>query len=381
MKRIVAVKSYGFEWMNTYRLSADDAAAKLEALGVTWLLVQNLLDPLPGSAVDQAPPAAGYDDRRFRDALRSHGLRIFEATAVFFQPSALRNDPSLRPIDESGAPFAQFGWYAGLCPSSPEYLSSRAALCEEVVSTLEPDGIFLSFIRFPGFWEMWMPETPRSTIREYCFCARCTAKFEADTGNALPVGPIARRAAILQHELRDEWTRWKCGVVTDTVATLRAAAQRVRPGVEVMINGLALGRGDYGNAVMEVLGQDIAALSGPADHFELMFYHQILRRDPVPWIRSMTAEARGRTSRTLLACLQGRADYVQPMYAAGRRRPEIPIEEFEAAVDAVAGSAADGVMVYHWKDFLEDELRGAGSMARAIRAYREGRPARGGHVR
>jgi len=48
------------------------------------------------------------------------------------------------------------------------------------------------------------------------------------------------------------------------VATLRAAAERARPGIEVMVNGVALGRAYYGNAIMEVLGQELGALSRAA---------------------------------------------------------------------------------------------------------------------
>lgn len=372
MNRIVAMKSYGFEWANRFGLSAGEAAATFARQGVDWVLLQNLRDPLPGSAVDQAPPGPGYDDRRLRDALRARGLRTFEATAVFFQPAAVAAHPDLRPIDAAGRPFDQVGWYAGLCPSSAAYLAERTALIEEVVATFEPDGVFLSFIRFPGFWELWMPETPRSAIREYCFCDRCLARFQQETGFALPDGPTAARARVLQGELREAWTRWKCGLIAATVATLRAAAERARPGIEVMVNGVALGRGEYGNAVMEVLGQGLEALSGPADHLELMFYHQILRRDPAPWIAALTAEARERTPRTILACLQGRADYLDPLYAAGRRQPTIAVEELEAALAAVAASPADGAMFYHWRDFLEDEAIGGGRLSAALRAFKDG---------
>ena len=372
MSPIVAMKSYGFEWFTTFGLSPRQAADRFVRQGVDWVAVQNLLDPLPGSAVDQGPPGAGYDDGRVRDALRDRGLRIFEATAVFFRPGVLGERPDLRPVGANGRPMEQFGWYVGLCPSSEAYLAERCALMEEVVSRYRPDGVFLSFIRFPGFWELWLPETRRDEIAEYCFCDRCTSRFEAETGQRLPGGPVEARAAVLQHELRAEWTRWKCGLIASVVAELGAAARRAEPDVEVMINGVALGRGDYRNAVMEVLGQDLVALSSQAEHFELMFYHQIQRRDPVPWIREMVTEARSRTSRTLLACLQGSPAYLEPIYAAGRRRPTIAIEEFTSALLAVADSPADGVMVYHWKDFLEDEAIGGGRMTAALRAFKDG---------
>ncbi len=164
MSRIVAVKNYGFSWYTTFGLSEEAAAATMARQGIDWVVVQNLLDPVPGSAVDQAPPPPTYSDLRFRDALRHQGIRYFEASSVFFRPAAAERDPSLTPIDATGRPMTRFGWYVGLCPTSIEYLAEREETVERVVSELRPDGVFLVFIRFPGFWELWMPETSRAEI-------------------------------------------------------------------------------------------------------------------------------------------------------------------------------------------------------------------------
>lgn len=372
MNRIVAVKSYGFEWSNSFGLTEPQAASAMARHGVDWAAVQNLRDPLPSTAVDQIMPPAGYEDGRFRDALHDRGIRTFEATSVFFRPDAYARNVDLQPVDQTGAKMQPFGWYVGLCPTSPTYLAERAAVIEEVTATLQPDGVFLSFIRFPGFWELWMPETKRSEINEYCFCDRCLLRFHVDTGIELPEGSTPVRANILRHELRSEWTKWKCEVIASVVGTLKMAAQRARPDVEVLFNNVAMGRGDYENAVEDILGQSFEALAPETDHHELMFYHQILRRDPAPWIEALVREARGRTQRTLLACLQTKADYLQPLYANGRRRPAISHQEFREVLQAVANSSADGVMVYHWKDLLEDEIVGDGLLTSALRAFKDG---------
>lgn len=372
MNGIVAVKNYGFEWYLRYGLTEAQAAEAMVRHGIDWVAVQNLRDPLPTSAVIQELPGPPYEDRRFRDALRSRDLKVFEATAVFFRPDAYAAHRDLRPVDALGRTMEPFGWYVGLCPTSPAYLAERAALMEEVASTLQPDGVFLSFIRFPGFWELWMPETTREEIREYCFCDRCLSRFAEETGNVLPDGSTAQRSAVLLHELRDAWTAWKCGVIASVIGTLGDAARRGRPGAEVLVNGVALGRGDYRNAVSEVLGQRPESIGEVADHIELMYYHQILRRDPAEWIAQLTPEVRQRTAMTLLACLQGKPDYLAPLYESGRRHPTIPFEEYLAALRAVAASPADGVMVYHWVDFLENELAGDGRMVQALCDFKAG---------
>jgi hypothetical protein len=368
----MAVKNYGFEWSTRFGLTDVEAAGRIASHGFDQVLVQNLIDPLPASAVEQEPPAGAYDERRFRDALRGHGLRVFESTSVFFQPATFAARPDLRPVDAHGRIMRPFGWYVGLCPTSAEYLAGKAALLEEVVTSLDADGLFLSFIRFPNFWELWMPETSRAEIDEYCFCPRCLALFADATGHALPDRPVPEVARLIQHELRADWTRWKGRVIADCVGRLKAAAVRMRPGLEVMINAFGLTASDYGNAVEEVLGQDLELLSPHAEHFELMFYHQILRREPESWITRVVAETRPRTDRTLLGCVQASADYLDPVYAPGGRNPTIPVDEFRGALRAVLDSEADGLMVYHWNDLLADEEAGNGGMVRALRDFKAG---------
>ncbi len=372
MNRIVGVKNYGFDWYTDYGLNEASAATAIVRHGLDWVVVQNQLDPIPTSAVAQRPPGQGYSDRRLRDEMRARGLRTFEATSVFFQPSVYASRPDLRPVDANGFVMEQYGWYVGLCPSSPAYLAERAALIEEVAGELQSDGLFLSFIRFPGFWEMWMPDTPRSSILEYCFCERCLARFQQETGHSLPDGPTKMRSAILQHELRDEWTRWKCGVIAGVIATLKGAMRRAVPDADVLINGLGFSRNDYDNAVAEVLGQDVEALSAVAEHLELMLYDQISRREGPQWVAESTRAARARTSMTVLASLQTKADYLDPMYASGRRRTTLTAEDHEACLKAVLESPADGIMVYRWLDYLESEVRGDGRLLSALRSFKDG---------
>jgi hypothetical protein len=368
---VVGVKSYGYDWANVHGLSMAGAADRLVRHGIDWVLVQNDLDPLPGSAVDQRPPGAGYDDRAFRALLRDRGRTVFDSTSVFFAPADFAADPALRPVGSDGRVFTPSGWYAGICPSDPAYLARKAERIAEVVERFDPDGVFVSFIRFPGFWELWMPETRRGEIVEYCFCPRCLARFQAETGIELPAGDPAAQARLLTTELRREWTGWKCALIGGAVRRLRAAAESVKPGVTVLLNGFGLGGADFGNAVEQVLGQRFDDLDPVVDAYELMFYFQIQRRDPVTWIPARIAEARARSSRTILACLQAGPEYLEPEYAAGRRSRQITDAEWTGALRATAVSGADGVLVYSWRDLLADEARG-GRRVPTLRDYRSG---------
>lgn len=371
MNPIIGVKAYGWDWSSVHQLSMRQAAERMAKQGIDWALVQNLVDPLPGSAVDQRPPAGVYDDRQWVATLQDSGRRVFQSTAVFFAPSEFENDPSLRPVDQYGEVFKPFSWYFGVCPTHPAYLARKIERVAQAVHATSPDGVFLSFLRFPGFWEMWLPDTPRSAIREYCFCERCMHQFAEAHALELPAGGPAVWRRLISNELREAWTDWKCSWIAQVALRLRAAALNVKPGLEFMLNGFGLGTGDFDNAVEQLLGQRFGELDSAFDHYELMFYFQILKRDPACWIPARIKQARAQTSRTVLACLQGQAEYLESMYADGGRERSITAEQWEGALRAVARSGADGVLTYSWRDLLADEAAGGQRVLSMLR-YKRG---------
>lgn len=368
---VVAVKCYGFEWMTELGFDESTAAATMSSHGVDWALVQNVLDPLPTSGVAQRIPDT-YDEARFRDEIRARDIKVFESTAVFFQPHEVEAQPELRPVADDGSPMTKLDWYLGVSPHSRDYLAKRVELMEEVVATHEPDGVFLSFIRFPGFWESITVDVAREDIRDYGFSPGSLARFQEDTGIELPDAPTTVQARVVLGELRSRWTAWKCGVVRESVEALVAAANRVRPETECLINGLPFPRSDRGNISEEIFGQDLGGISTVAEHIEAMVYHQILKEDPLTWIPQVVADLRPRVQGTLLPCIQTTATYTSPPHDGAARNPALPPEEVAAVIRSIAGTAADGVSVYHWTDVAADERAADGLIAHALRRYKDG---------
>lgn len=371
MNRLVGVKCYGYDWANVHGLSMAQAAQWLTDSGVDWALVQNQVDPLPGSEVSQQLPVGVYDDLTFRNRLREQGVRFFESTVVFHDPEAYATDPRLRPVDARGRVFEPTGWYVGLCPSDHEYVKRKAEKVAEAAERFRPDGVFLSFIRFPGFWELWMPETARADITEYCFCDRCLHRFQTEGDVTLPGGTRDEQIRVLLRELYPQWTAWKCRTIAEAVRVIRSAVHDVMPGIPVLLNGFGLGAGDFGNAVEEVLAQRFADLDPVVDFYELMFYFQIQRRNPASWIPQRLAEARAQSERPLLACLQAGPEYLTANYGRSGRSAEITDEEWTAALHAASAGGADGVLVYSWRDLLADQVCG-GRRVRDLLDYRAG---------
>lgn len=362
---IVSTKMYGYDWWSgDYQAVADSLAGA----GTNLVLAQNPIDPLPTSDVQQVRPGGGYDDLRLRRTLRERGIRCFESTAMFFQPEDYRQRPDLRPVGPDGTEMAPADWYVGLCPSDEAYLEERVQLLQRVVTELEADGLFLSFIRFPGFWETWTPGSERQALTEYCFCSRCRRQFTRDTGYGLP-DDVRSAAALLQGELRSPWTDWKCALITAIVSQVKEAVTEVAPGIELMINKVPFVGSELDSAGEELLGQRVELLEDCAEHFEVMVYHQILMRSPAAWIPQVVSELRARTARAIVPCLQVRPTYTEGIFAGAGRREQIGPSEFQEAVTAVAASGAGGIMTYHWSDILHEDASSGGAFSSALLDY------------
>lgn len=357
----VGMKVYDNDWYLKYGLSYDEAAGCLRDWGVTFVLAPSKVAPMPDSAVksevapELAERYAAYDDRMFRNALSRYEIEYWSAVCMFFDPPALQMDPALCPVGSDGRPMEKIDWYVGIAPSHEAHISRKVAAIERVVEELEPDGVFMAFTRWPGFWELWTPHHERQEFPEYSYDAHTLQRFSREAGLALPVLPPAEVARWLDTCARDTWTDWKCGLIFDVVRQVKEAGARLKPGLRIMLNTVPFGADDFLRAGECVFGQRWEALSTVVDVFEVMAYHQILKR-PVSWITAIGEEVKARSGRKTVCTLQAKPLYVDGMHAQERRSSTLEVEEFAAMVQAVEKSSIDGIVVFVWSDFLDQVL-------------------------
>jgi hypothetical protein len=376
----IGMKVYDLQWFTTFGLEPATAARMLRDDGVDTVLVSNRIDPLPNSGVDQrdyltaaATRLAAYDDRVWSEALRDAGLQVYQTTATFFDPPALERIPDAWPIDADGAPEAGFDWYLGVCPPDDAYLAWKIDRVRRVVDELRPDGFFLSFTRFPGFWENWTPDYRFTNADRFCFCPRCRARFAETTGIVLPPGDAAAQARFILDRHGDAWTDWRCDQIVGAIGRISAAASEVVPGLPIMLNTLAFPASDFDglNVRREIAAQDLTRLSAVVDRFELMTYLQILRRSP-EWLGPVVADARRLApDRPLYCTLQVAPLYTEGVHAGRERASDITADDLERAGRAALDAGADGLVFYHWTDFLLDEAAG-GRKRQVLRALAHG---------
>jgi hypothetical protein len=360
------MKVYDYQWATTFGMDAPTAAAALAGDGVDTVLIRNQFDPLPTSGVDQEAylgsgqrlPAA--TDREWSDALRAVGLSVFQTTALFFDPELLQSFPDARPIDANGNPDRGFDWYLGVCPTHEGYLAAKIARLRRVATELEPDGLFLSFTRYPGFWENWVPGYTFTCADRFCFCPRCRERFAADLGLNMPAADAAVQAGFILDEHGSSWTAWRAARIVEAIARIAAVVRAHDPSIEIMLNTLAFPASDFAglDARREIAAQDLTMLRDVVDRFELMTYLQILAR-PDDWLEPVIADARrDAPNRPLFCTLQVAPLYTEGVHAGRGRDQEITAADLDRTARAALDAGADGLVFYHWTDFLVDEAAG-----------------------
>jgi hypothetical protein len=359
------MKVYDYQWAATFGMNVATAAGELARDGVDTALIRNQIDPLPTSGVDQeeylaAGGVTAEQDRAWSEALRGAGMRVMQTTALFFDPQLLAAFPDARPINADGQPDQGFDWYRGVCPTHEGYLAEKIDRLRRVVGELEPDGLFLSFTRFPGFWENWVPSYAFTAADRFCFCPRCRDLFARDEGVELPGGDVAAQARFILERHGPAWTNWRCARIVEAISRIAAAARRERPHLEIMLNTLAFPASDFNGMDVrrEIAAQDLSMLRTVVDRCELMTYLQILdRRDD--WLAPVIADARrDAPDRPLLCTLQVAPLYTEGVHAGRDRPAEISASELERTARAALAAGADGLVFYHWTDFLVDEAEG-----------------------
>jgi hypothetical protein len=365
----VGMKIYDNVWYLRHALEPEQAADILAGMGINYVLTQSKLLPMQDTAIESEVSAAErarfatLDDKTFREALRARGILYYSSILFGFDPKFLARHPDLTPIDQHGRPARTVDWYIGIPSERRINTAHKIGLLEPVVRHLEPDGVHLGFIRWPGFWEIWLDDVERADMPDYCYGRETLARFCRETGIDVPLADPAAAAALIAAQHRTAWRDWKCGITVETVREVRSALRAIKPDLQIAINTLPFFITDFDNAVEEVFGQSPTRLADVADVFEVMGYHQIMRK-PASWPGAVAGDIKMRSAKTTVCTIQGSALYLDGMHANRGRATTLDTDEFIRTVDGVEASAADGLCVFTFTDFLD--MRGTADGRRRI---------------
>ncbi len=358
MRRFLAgLKVYSLDWYWKYDLSYEQLAATLKDAGVNFIITQNSYLPMSDSAVKSEIPGDKkakmdiYDDADAREALRNAGIEYYGAYNVFFNPALVERHGNYS-YDAHGKREEKNDWYIGACPTCEEYVDEVIKTLKRAVAALDMDGVFLGFMRYAGFWETILPDTDMSAWKEFCFCPRCVELFEKRTGVKARPDPGETKGEWILRAARSEWTMFKCGVIAGIVERIKKELCAIRPNTKIVLNTLPFTAGDGNDLAKSLFGQDPSLLKDHVDIFEVMCYHQILAK-PIEWIGKTGQYFESLTDKTTVCTVQSKALYTEGIHQGRGRAESISRREFAEAIQNVAQSGLDGVVVFTLSDFLE----------------------------
>jgi len=355
---MVGMKIYSLDWFWKYNLDYKQAAEELKSLNVSYIITMSKHLPMYNSAVDSEIPAEkkelldDFDDRAFRDALKDAGIQYFGACNFFFDPPTMYRHGNI-PVDHTGAKAVETDWYIGGCPTDEAYIAERTAQIVDAMRSLHMDGVFLGFMRYPGFWELWLPGTSEADWPEYCFCPRCLEKFREASGVSVPEGSPA--GSWIRENAHAEWASFKTNTIAGIIKDIRARIREINPDAQVVLNTVPFDAAHYSQNGRKIFAQDPVLLAQYVDIFEVMGYHQILKQ-PVSWIAQAGRYFKEATGKKVVCTVQAKPLYLEGMHAGKGRAESITPEEFSMALNDIRQSGLDGVVVFTWSDFLEQKL-------------------------
>jgi hypothetical protein len=328
-----------------------------------------IYDPVPDTAalfrewkhlgIDTAfVSTALVESGTFLPAARQAGFRTFVITPVFFNPEYLAAHPDAWAITGRGQRAKQ-DWVEFVCPSLEDYRKARARYVLSLLERYRPDGLSLDFIRHFVFWEMVPPDGRIDPLDTTCFCPRCVARFEKESGLEMPAAAKASpRAAAswLFENQAEKWIRWRTGLITSWVADVVREARRIAPGVKINLHLVPWTESDYQDGPIRVAGQDVRALAPLVDYVSPMCYAHMLHRDPA-WVGRVTRELAAQVSVPVLPSIEVRESYRQE-----------PLTEafFTEALGAALAPPSGGVVFWSWP-YLSGEKAKKEILARRAR--------------
>lgn len=294
--------------------------------------------------------------------VKRQGARIFAEFNTMHEAGYLKEHPDAAPIGADGKVCPPPDGWQGVCPTHPGYRKDRMDAFRAALRDFEIDGIWLDYHHSHASWEQAEPNMP-----DTCFCDRCLAQFQKDTGTQLPAGSTAERAAWLLGAQKARWTQWRCDVFTDWVREFRAILDATRPGALLGTYHCPWSDTDFDGALKNRLAIDLKAQARYIDVFSIMPYHARFGHATDPaWISRQTAWLGRHLG---IEGRPGERHRIWPIVQLSDWGERVPVEQVREVLDHGTRLPATGVMVFAWGSLHQEpkKVEAMGAFYRAIR--------------
>ena len=267
--------------------------------------------------------------------LRAQNARVFAEFNTMHDERFVKENPDAAPGGADGKPSPPPHGWQGACPTHPGYRAARMKAFRALVDAHTLDGVWLDYHHGHASWERADPALP-----DTCFCRRCLALFERDTGVRVPEKPTPEVAALLLSRHRGRWLRWRAGVFTDWVREFRQILDQKQPRPLLGSFHCPWTNRDFDGALFAKLAIDLKAQARYLDVFSPMPYHARFGHAADPeWI--------SRQVRWLGRHL-GREARIWPIVQLSDWGEAVPAGQVPAVLDHGSRRPATGVIVFAW---------------------------------
>ncbi len=276
---------------------------------------------------------------------REHRISTFVIFPVFFNPEAIVREAGLAAINRNGEAAAE-EWLEFVCPSRQDYRMEVVEHARRIIRDHRPDGISIDFIRHFVYWEKVYPGRDPASLPVSCFDSACLEHFQAETGISIParLSSIPEKADWILDRHQEEWTTWRCGLISSMAEAIARAAREEKPDILVNIHLVPWGKGDFDRAIRNVAGQDIRTLSSFSDFLSPMTYAHMVKQSP-SWVHGIVEDMFMQTGAKILPSIQVGQAYLDT---------EFDLEEFRETMEAALLPPSTGVVIWSWDHLIAE---------------------------
>ncbi|KPK85573.1 MAG: hypothetical protein AMS27_06880 [Bacteroides sp. SM23_62_1] len=306
-----------------------------------------------------ASPSVFSDE--FKSLAQEHDIQTFVILPVFYDPATLDADPDLYAITDKGEKAIE-DWVEFVCPSREDYRLLKTEYILKLIRELDPDGISLDFIRFFCFWEKVYPDRNPDSIPNTCFCPYCLERFQSEKQVSIPdsVRDSGSVSGWIQTNHIEDWTAWKCSIITSMVEDIVTEAKKLKPTIKVNLHVVPWRKDDFNNAIKRIVAQDFPLLSKYADIISPMTYAHMVKQEPA-WIHSVVSDIHEQAECLIIPSIQVNEAYLLE---------SLSLEDFEQSVTEALKPPSSGVFFWSWEQ-LESRPEKKEVLKRVLISFRE----------
>ncbi len=284
-------------------------------------------------------------NKEFMELASRSDISTFIIVPVFYNPEVLQKRPNLFAITNTGEK-ANEEWVSFVCPSREGYRKQRIAYIKDLVRQLYPDGLSLDFIRYFVFWEKIYPDRTLNSIANSCFDSDCLDKFQKETNIRIPerISSTREKAEWIIGNHMQEWTDWKCKIITSMVKDITAEVRKVKPDIIINVHAVPWRENDFGGAIKIIAGQNFAEIAQYTDFLSPMCYSHMLKRKP-SWINSVVRDIYSQTDSKIIPSIQVKEAYL---------KDKLSTSEFRKSLAEALKAPSKGVVFWSWEALEKD---------------------------